>query len=268
MIVMPGIKAVLIDIDDCILPVAERKDIPADVISASFTTGLLLFRQIVAVARLIGLHIGICSGRERAYCRPILIALGNPGLSIVESGAFLFNPRGLGGEETIPVVSPVTIDIFKKVYWERIKYLCQQYPEIVFYDTNEVNIALELKNTAKITISQLAEMVRELLRDTSPLPDIHESSIAVDISPTGINKGSGVRSYSQYTGIPLEQMLGIGDSRGDFPMLELVGHVGCPQNASDVCKAFVRERGGWVSDFYYAQGVVDVIQHFTGIKTS
>jgi len=261
---MPDTKAVLIDIDDTIVPMEELD--PSDV---SFTLGLQALRWIVAEAKKNGFpKIGVCSGRERWYCRVILILLGIPdAFSVVESGAFLFNPAT---QATIPhpSITPVVRDIFQRVYQERIRQLCEKHPEIILYEGNEINIALELKKTAKLTIPRLGEMVRDLLDGSSPPLSIRESSIAVDISPAGVDKGTGAKFYSEYTGIPLEQILGIGDSKGDFPMLELVGFVGCPQNASELCKALVKEKGGYISPLDYAQGVSDIISHFTGVKIS
>lgn len=259
---MPDIKAILIDADDTIIPTGDTTD-------SSFTVGLQILRQIVVEAQKTGFpKIGVCSGRERSYCRAILMCLSRPNaFSIVESGIFLFNPAT---EETIPhpLLTPIVKDIFQRVYQEKVKQLCEKYPEIIFYEDNEVNIALELKKTAKITIAQLGNIVRELLNDTFPPLNIRESSIAVDISPAGIDKGTGTKFYSTYTGIIPEQILGIGDSKGDFPMLELAGFVGCPKNASELCQALVREKGGYVSPFNYAQGVADIISHFTGAKIS
>ena len=85
----------------------------------------------------------------------------------------------------------------------------------------------------------------------------------MDISPAGIDKASGLQFLSQYTGINLNQALGIGDSNGDFPLFEQVGYVGCPSNASGECKKLVRVKKGYISSFNYAKGVADVIEHFT-----
>ena len=45
-------------------------------------------------------------------------------------------------------------------------------------------------------------------------------------------------------------------------MLELVGYVGCPSNASEEVKEVVKKRKGYISSLPFVEGVVDVIQYF------
>ena len=88
---------------------------------------------------------------------------------------------------------------------------------------------------------------------------IRRSSIAVDISPAGIDKKSGVEWLCRVEGLDKKNILAIGDSPGDFPMFEASGHIACPSNAENECKAYVRSRKGIVARRSYASGVAKIL---------
>jgi len=46
----------------------------------------------------------------------------------------------------------------------------------------------------------------------------------VSVTRAGVDKGSGLRSVVKSLGVELENVMAIGDSSGDVPMLEIVGH--------------------------------------------
>ena len=83
---------------------------------------------------------------------------------------------------------------------------------------------------------------------------------AVDITPIGIDKGSGLRwlitQLPQEFPMELANIAGIGDSGGDLPFLHLVGFSAAPSNASTEVKAMV----SYCSTKSNGQGVVDIMQ--------
>jgi len=218
--------------------------------------------------------MGACSGREMPYVRAILHMLGDQrtypkGWSVCESGLGIFN---MAEEKWIP--NPVLTPEIRKAFEEdvikvRVPNILSRHPkDLRLYKGNEINVALELTNETTLTIAKLHEETEQELRDLidKGLVTIHHSTDTEDISPPGIDKGGGVIQIEKQTGIPHTQTLGIGDTNGDRPMLEIVSFVGCPANASSECKALVRTKGknGYISPYSYAEGVVDIICHFTG----
>jgi len=113
---------------------------------------------------------------------------------------------------------------------------------------------------------QLYELVNEGLRSFLNDLNISFSSAGVDISPKGINKKAGVEFLSAKTGIPLEQMLSIGDADNDIPMLNTTGKNACPGNASEEVKKLVGKRGGYISCYHDTDGVVDIIENVLQVK--
>lgn len=62
----------------------------------------------------------------------------------------------------------------------------------------------------------------------------------VEIIPQGINKGRGVADLAETLGIPLSQVMALGDQENDIPMLEAVGWGVAMGNACDAAKAAAR----------------------------
>lgn len=69
----------------------------------------------------------------------------------------------------------------------------------------------------------------QLAQAVSPaLPDI----AFVSLTREGVSKASAVRQLAEHMRIPLERVMAVGDSEGDLPMLEEVGHPRIMANAT------------------------------------
>lgn len=255
--------AILIDVDDCILPTNGS---PHD----RFHEGLRELSDMVTKANIgAAAPIGLCTGRDRNYVEACAFFLGLPRFwCVIESGIALFNP--FTKEIRLnPALTPEVRAAFEEVRGARLPRLLERFPQLFDYPGNMINIALERRHGVQTPIDVYYNAVKEELADLERqgLLVIHHSRIAVDISPVGqdgapIDKGSGVQFLAREIGIDPSHMLGIGDSRGDFPTLTTVGMVGCPSNASPECQQLVRERGGHIATLPYVSGVVEVMRHF------
>jgi len=257
------IEAILIDIDGCLLPTDGS-------VSPNFYRGLSEFSFYVKESNKGSFpKIGFCTGRDRNYVEAVCLVVGLPQWwSIIESGLALFNAWS---KELVfnPALSSEIRETFKEISKERIsKILGKCSSELFLYPGKILNVSLERFPKAKSSIEQLFEIVKNELQDLlrERKITISHSNIAVDISPAGIDKASGVKFLAQYTGIDLKKTLGIGDSNGDFPMLEQVGYIGCPSNASEEVKEVVKKRKGYISSLPFVEGVVDVIRYFADKK--
>jgi len=252
------IEAILIDVDGCVVP-TNRK------VSCEFFSGLSTIARYVGKANQGKFpSIAFCSGRDRNYIEAVSYFVGLPDFwSVIESGVALFNPAT---KELLfnPVLTDEVEKTFQKITEKRVPEILERYPELFLYPGNMVCVALERKYGAKLTIENAYSGVTEEMEDLlqSGRIRITHSDCAVDIGPTGIDKASGIKFLSQHTGINLEKTLGIGDSNGDVPLFKSVGLVGCPANASEECKKLVKKRKGYISSYFYARGVADVIENF------
>jgi hydroxymethylpyrimidine pyrophosphatase-like HAD family hydrolase len=215
--------------------------------------------------------IGICTGREYGSAESALFDIGLPNWwSIIESGVFLFN-RATKEIRENPALTPEVKEAFQEISQKRIPSILAQYPDDLFlYPGNQICIAIELTESASITIEQANQIIKGLVEDLVQrgLVTVHHSSIAVDLNPANINKASGVRFLCEVEEIDPSDLFGIGDSPGDFPMFEVVGRIGCPSNATDKCKEVVGQRKGIISDKSYAAGVADILHRVTGVRWS
>lgn len=252
------VKLILIDIDDCLLPTDGK-------FHADYFEGLPLVANYIEKANEGKFPpIGFCTGRDRNYVESAAFSVVRPNVwSVIESGIALFNPTT---KEMFlnPALTPEIKEAFEIIRQERLPGILKKFPELFDYPGNMINIALERQHGVNVSIEECYRAVKQELQDleSQGLIIIHHSKIAVDISPQGIDKASGVQFLAKKTRMGISQMLGIGDSKGDFPMLNLVSYVGCPENASEECKELVRKKGGYISRYQYAKGVANVIDYY------
>jgi hydroxymethylpyrimidine pyrophosphatase-like HAD family hydrolase len=198
----------------------------------------------------------LCTGRPQPFVEAYSQMLGLQKASVAENGAYLFDPV----KDRI-ILNP----LMSEQQLLDIRYMKQHLADLIpgvefrVEPGKEVCISLNpvgnLENYPEEVVT-LYERVRNGLSDKSVF--ITHSASAVDITPNGIDKGSGVKFLAEYLDMDLSQMLGIGDTQGDMPFLELVGQSAAPANATGVVRQYV----DYVSSHKDAAGVVDIVQHF------
>lgn len=247
------------DLDDNLVPTDDEQK------TREFYEEAIAFSELITQANAGSIPpIGIWTGREEEIVRGAFRIFRLPNFwSAVESGVALVN-LATGDKTYHPRISPETRRVFQEIRGEVIPRLVSNNPNLRLYPGKEINVALERHNK-DIPIQNYLERVKEALEKYLPFIEIDYSSIAIDIRPEGVNKGTALEVLTRLTGIQPEEILGTGDSAGDFPMLQRVGFVGCPSNASPECKAFVESRGecGYVSELPYVAGVNAILRHFS-----
>lgn len=264
-------RYVLVDADDTVvsteplLPPNPGEDKPDRY--SSITNGLPKFALIIVLANSGKLPpLGFCTGREASFilglCRWLRV---RPNFwSIVESGLILYNPY-TEEREYHPLLTKEVRRVFEEINLIRIPRLVEKHPFLRQYKGKEVNAAIELRD-GTATLADCERIIRESFRDIIDFLEINRSSIAIDISPRGIDKGAGVTRLAEVTGIPPSEMLLIDDSLGGKPAADKVGSLASPRNASLAFQELVLARGdkGYVSEFEFVEGVVDSILNSTG----
>jgi hydroxymethylpyrimidine pyrophosphatase-like HAD family hydrolase len=84
------------------------------------------------------------------------------------------------------------------------------------------------------------------------------------VTVKGISKGKGVEDISKYLNVPLENILGIGDTMHDWEFIKICGFGATMANASEKLKELVLQKGdlGYVGRDVNENGVIDVLKHF------
>ena len=209
--------------------------------------------------------ITVSSGRQSAFVEAIIRILGGRMPALFENGCGLFFPgRRLVDEcEWHPFLNdPSVLSQFSEVRLA-VTDLCR---ETGARRVIGKEFLLSLHPFPPMSALELRELVDETLSRKSLLATVGDSASAVDISPQGINKGTGlewlISTLDQGDHFTLPKTAGVGDSNGDLPFLKLVGFPAAPSNASLEVRALaaywpVRADG---------QGVVDIIQQCININ--
>ena len=82
--------------------------------------------------------------------------------------------------------------------------------------------------------------VREALRRIPGIDLTQSSACNVEVMPSGVDKGVGVRALADSLGIPMEQVMALGDEGNDIPMLRAAGYGVAMGNGSPEAKAAAR----------------------------
>jgi hydroxymethylpyrimidine pyrophosphatase-like HAD family hydrolase len=111
-------------------------------------------------------------------------------------------------------------------------------------------------------IQELKELTAQALGPLSEQVDLVYSTSCLNILPRGVDKGKGLTFLADMIKIPMENMLGIGDSDVDLPFLQLVGHSAAPSNGNSNVKEMVE----YISEEATSEGVREILTHFKLIK--
>ncbi len=90
------------------------------------------------------------------------------------------------------------------------------------------------------------------------------NSIYLRFSHRDYNKGTGLVEAADRWGIGPDRILAIGDNYNDLPMFQpqICDACGCPGNALDEVKDFIRNRAGKVAEKSGSDGVIEVLGHY------
>ena len=198
-----------------------------------------------------GSVIALCSGKPAFYLsgfvrqmslkRPVLI--GENG-AVVQLGIKL-PPT----EEYYMEADPKSIRLLEEIK----KEVLESFREGIWLQPNEVELTIFFRNQDykdRIGVYLDRKLAEE---QNSGLVDRYDHVDCYDLSPGGINKGTGLRFAAGLLGITMEQVAAVGDNTNDYPMFEAAGtSVGINLIEPDRAKYNVK-------DIYGALDVLDSI---------
>lgn len=196
----------------------------------------------------------LCSGRPQPFIEAFVQMLAVSWPCICENGAFLYDPVS---DRLLrhPDITDEHIYNLKELKFLLEKEVQLKVPHRI-EPGKEICISLNPFAEPKDYGTHIRKLFEQVSQYVNPeLFFIAHSASAVDITPKGIDKAAGIKFLSEVMNISLEQMLGIGDTKGDLPFLRIVGFSAAPNNAHEV----VRNKVNYVSPYVHAYGVVDII---------
>lgn len=242
-----AIRLAIVDIDGCLTP-GEAGDWNWQALQTirDLNRGALGGEPVPAVT--------LCTGRQEPYVEVLMQAIGAYFPGIYENGCGLYFPNDYRFVEhpSITAETREALAAAKATLRQRI------VTQGVGYFQPGKEASLTLYPLPGTSVGRLHQSVVDALSDNEALVRVQASVSCVDVTPTGIDKGAGVRWLSEETNIPLADMGGIGDSTSDLRFMHLVGHSAAPANATTEVKAVVE----YVSPYDDGDGVVDILRHW------
>jgi len=239
-----NLRLVVVDVDGCLTPGEGQP------------WNFEAFRFIAALNRRARedptlLAVTLCTGRQEPYVEVLMQAIDAHMPGIYENGGGLYFPRTYRFAEN-PFITPET----KKALAEVKEALRRKIVERglgYFQPGKEVSLTLYPHG---VSVRKLHRTVAEIIRAGDLPLEAEEGATCVNVLPRGVDKGTGVRWLSEETGIPLDEMGGIGDAASDLKFLRLMGFAAAPANASPE----VKTKADYVSPYEDGEGVVDILR--------
>jgi HAD superfamily hydrolase (TIGR01484 family) len=199
--------------------------------------------------------VTLCTGRQEPYVEVLLQAIGGFMPAIYENGCGLYFPDRYQFVEH-PSISTKVREALTAA--KTIVYYRAVAPGLGYFQPGK-EVSLTLYPLPGTSVQRLYQAVADALAPHDRLFTVQASVSCVDVTPAGIDKGTGARWLSTELGIPLAQMGGIGDSKSDLTFLRLVGQSAAPANAADA----VRSEVDYVSPLENGDGVVDILRRWS-----
>jgi HAD superfamily hydrolase (TIGR01484 family) len=105
------------------------------------------------------------------------------------------------------------------------------------------------------TVQRYAPLVRQTIEEMGLALEIVPNRSSLMVLPRGVNKGTGLNLALQELGLPMENVIGVGDAENDAPFLGMCGTAVAVANAIPSIKA----AADWVTDQPRGEGVIEVI---------
>jgi HAD superfamily hydrolase (TIGR01484 family) len=201
------------------------------------------------------LAVTLCTGRQEPYVEVLMQAIDAHLPGIYENGGGLYFPRDYRFVEN-PLITAEMREALAGIK----ATLRREIVETGFgHFQPGKEVSLTIYPLGKISVHKLYLATAKALETCQAGYIAQESVSCVDVIPEGVDKATGVRWLSRETGIPLNQIGGMGDSASDLKFLSILGCSAAPANAADEVKA----RVDYVSPYEDGDGVVDILRRWS-----
>lgn len=164
-----------------------------------------------------GCRIALCSGKPVYYLCGFLrqAGLSSP-ILLGENGAAM--QIGIDLPPQVHSVLPYSQAARDSIRLIRAE-LERRLPNL-WYQPNQVGLTPFFSTQAENeAIGRCLEELADRISDV----DIYPQVDCYDVTPKGISKAEGIRALGKYLGIPLAEMVAVGDGINDYPMFSVAG---------------------------------------------
>lgn len=240
-------KIIITDLDGCVSP---EESIPWDM--ASFARFAKLAREAADGAGALP-PITLCTGRPQPYCEVLMKQLDIRLPVICENGAVLYTLHD-NYARYAPGVTEEKVEGLRDITSFLEREVLPHEPEAVLQFGKMAQLSVFSKRPE--LLPPIQERIDAFVaRRGGPELLINASHYYLNISLTGVDKGSTLRHLLGELGIARDEAVGIGDTEGDMPLRESVAFFACPSNAHGI----IREAADYVSPYPTIEGVLDIL---------
>jgi HAD superfamily hydrolase (TIGR01484 family) len=246
---MKKYKALMLDIDGTTIPNHEHGVPSQKVIEA-----------IAKASKVI--HVGVATSRPLAYAADLITQLNLSSPCVLDGGAQIYDPvtKKVVAEQPLETKDTATVWDFLKTNNYQFKYSDGSSQKQLLQETMPSKvldfIVLALTpNQADNLITKLSHISTLALHKVSSWI---EGELAVKISHATATKLHGIVTVSEMIGVKREEIIGVGDSYNDFPLLMASGLKVAMGNAVPDLKAIA----DYIAPSVEEDGVVDIIEKF------
>lgn len=194
----------------------------------------------------------LCTGRPQPYAEAIGTILNIELPIICENGSMLFFPKRDKVKNLISSKDAKTLPTAKNKILTSPLFSNNMSIE----PGKELSFSITGPEIAVLDESDLDELTASFISEIADLPfDATHSQSSIDITVSGVNKGSALLNLISELDSNPEKLIGIGDSAGDLSFLTKMDIVLCPRNAANS----VVDIANSVSELNYAKGILDLL---------
>jgi hydroxymethylpyrimidine pyrophosphatase-like HAD family hydrolase len=176
------------------------------------------------------------TGRPSPYVEAVMQVIAGWQPALYESGAGLYLPQTYQFMAS-PSLTPKHLTALRQIV-ERVDRAVVQ-PGRAYWQPGK-SVCYSLFAHPPLILADFSDEVKAIVAEISGQEFIvTPATLALNIHPAGINKGTGLQWLAQVTGIDPTEMGGVGDSAGDLDFLRLVGWAAAPANATEEVKTAV-----------------------------
>lgn len=249
-------KALMLDVDGTLIPY-DYAAIPSDKVAYAIKRA----QEKVTVC--------LVTGRSLRFVEHILQKLDlKTGFAVVNNGAQVFNLRTNDLLYDQPINKEDVQEIIAIFQKENLPFYLKQDETDLSYQEAPFKIGTPLKRGYMVFMDEILsrEKAESILQQCSHLSNItihktrhnHPDKYGINITHAKATKLHGIHVVAKELGIATEEIIGVGDSYNDFPLLMACGLKVAMENAIDDLKAIA----DYIAPPVDEDGVADVVEKF------
>ncbi|MEX2685019.1 MAG: HAD hydrolase family protein [Candidatus Sigynarchaeota archaeon] len=195
------------------------------------------------------------TGWDLNYCILYAQLLDIPKYHIIERGAAIVSIDGPFVHERVdPRITPEIIDQIAKLTTDFIRKYPQYHSHLQAGKKYTVSFQFEMGSQE---FNNCLEDMKNFIDENHFNFDIEEGPNFFNVGVPGIDKGTGAAMLvDMLQDIKFENIVGIGDSDGDWTYMQRCGFTACPSNAS----RFLREHCDYVAAKPETEGTLEILE--------